>query len=156
MKKSQKQWKMNSFQKSPFGEALLIATKSAVKSVRQFGNQPTEKATTAQKRRCLIKSKCGSFKIGLRFFPLFHVLNINHPLLLAFHTVPLISFSGDVNKKSAIAIKREKFLQFLRHSCSSTKRTPTPPDKDLSLLSLGCCWNVKLGYFHDPEKCPFS
>lgn len=32
MKKSQKQWKINSFQKSPFGEALLIAFKSAVKS----------------------------------------------------------------------------------------------------------------------------
>lgn len=49
-KKSQKQWKINSFQKSPFGEALLIDTKSAVKSVKQFGNQPTERAATTQKK----------------------------------------------------------------------------------------------------------
>lgn len=71
MKKSQKQWKINSFQKSPFGEALLIATKSAVKSVRQFGNQPIEKAATTRekKKKCLSKSKCTVSRLGSGFFP---------------------------------------------------------------------------------------
>lgn len=145
MKNSQKESKINTFQKSPFGRALLIATRSTVKSVRQFGHQPIEKATTTPKKRCLSKSKCGSSKTGLRLFPFSHFLNtnINHPSFLASYTVPLIFHSGNVNKKSPIATNREKFLRFCSFSAtpaSPLKGPPHPLTKTYkSLLSLGCC-----------------
>lgn len=151
MKKSQKQWKNNSFQKSPFEEALLIA----MKSVRQFGNQPTEKAKQLKKEGVLVNPNVALSSLGSGFFPssTFWISTILHFLLFIQF---LSSFFLVMWIRQVPLPSTGRSLQILSHLCSSTKRTTTPPDKDLSLLSLGCYWNVKLGSFHDPEKCPFS